>query len=302
MRIDRRVNLGKTVLAFGLLLIAAAISCKSTKQNLNKPVETPAQPSPTPVSQSPFDVVDSKLIEKLSPFDHNRKEHKTRTQDCAYCHRRPDNSPTPIFPGHSACLECHSKDFNTKTSQVCVVCHKTPLDAQASRISFPGRLAQFGIKSFSHQTHSNPEKMKDQMDASKMPGGVPECNVCHSFEGDNVRANFPHHPQCYDCHSHEPGQKFGDCGVCHARREESLQSPGIGSAFALYNFRHGPHINKAKCDRCHKTTELPENTPRPDIASISTARGQKHHSTCWTCHVQAKESVCTKCHVGSLPF
>lgn len=290
------------MLTTAVCLLAVALACKSTKQSLNRNDNSgPPPPAPT-ASTSPFDVVESKVIDQTSPFNHSRKEHRTKTQDCAFCHRRTDNSPTPIFPGHSACLECHSKDFNNPSSKMCVVCHKTPIDAQATRISFPARLAEFGIKSFSHRTHLSAEKMKDQMQAGAMPNGAPDCAACHKFEADNVRASFPHHPECYSCHSHQPGQKLGDCGTCHATRSASLQSPGIGTAFTLYNFKHGPHINKAKCDRCHKTSEAAPPETRPDVFSISTARGQKHHSACWTCHVQAKESVCTKCHVGSLPF
>jgi len=293
----------RVVLMVGLVVLALVGACKSTKQNLNKAPEPASQaPAAAPAAQSPFDVVDSKLIEKVSEFDHSRKEHRTKTQDCAFCHRRPDNSPTPVFPGHSACIECHNKDFNAPTSKVCVVCHKTPVDAQGTRISFTTKLGEFGLKSFSHRAHANQEKMKGDMETAKLAGAAPDCAACHRMESDIVRAAFPHHPECFVCHSHQPGQKFGECGTCHARKQESLQSPGLGSAFTLYNFRHGPHITKAKCDRCHKPADVPENAPRPDILAINTARGQKHHSTCWTCHVQAKESVCSKCHVGSTPF
>jgi hypothetical protein len=142
-----------------------------------------------------------------------------------------------------------------------------------------------------------------------MPDDKPSCTFCHNFEGSATAAKFPTHPECYSCHSHQPKTaqnegKLGDCGVCHTRREDSLVATrGPGQALSLYNFRHSAsHLKAGACDRCHKTTEVAAKAVRADIQEISTARGQRHHSTCWTCHVQAREAVCTKCHVGSLPF
>jgi hypothetical protein len=284
-----------------MLLLAGLLACRSTKQNLNKRDEAP--PPPVTTSQSPFDLVESKLIDSGSPFDHNRKEHKTKTQDCAFCHQRPNNDPTPVFPSHGACIECHQKDFNNSSSKMCAVCHKTPVDAQATRISFPARQEQFGIKSFSHRDHANPDKMKGQMDASLMQSGAPRCESCHRFDSSGLAATFPRHPDCYVCHAHQPGGKFSECGACHAKETEAMQySATLGTAFKLYNFRHGPHLKGATCDKCHQTMEVAAKQARPDIGEINTARGQQHHSSCWKCHVNAKEPVCTKCHVGSLPF
>jgi hypothetical protein len=47
------------------------------------------------------------------------------------------------------------------------------------------------------------------------------------------------------------------------------------------------------------TVEVPAGQPRPDIAKINTATGQRHHSSCWSCHVEAKEPSCSKCHTLS---
>src|SRR5690349_19149753 len=104
-----RSEISKRIIVFAAFILMACVwACRSTKQNLNKPIDN-APPS-APVSQSPFEIVDSKLIDVVSPFDHNRKEHKAKTQDCSACHVRASNDPTPLFPGHSACLECHKKD------------------------------------------------------------------------------------------------------------------------------------------------------------------------------------------------
>ena len=297
----KRETSKRIVAAMAVILFVCLWACKSTKQNVNKPPEGANPPAPA-ASQSPFEIVDSKVIETVSPFDHNRKEHKTKTQDCGACHERASNDPKPVLPGHPACFECHAKDFSNLESKMCVVCHKTP-PTKASLIEFPARMSQFGLKRFSHRDHMNPEKMKGQMDPGKMADGAVKCDICHRFDGEGLKASMPKHADCYSCHAHQPGEKLAGCAACHTRKSEGMQYDAtLGTAFKLYNFKHRSHLKAAACDRCHKTVEVPPDKPRSDILDINTARGQRHHSTCWTCHVQAKESVCSKCHVSSLPF
>jgi decaheme cytochrome c component MtrC/MtrF-like protein len=296
-----RSDTSTRIAAVAFILFAGFWACRSTKQNLNKPIESP--PPTAPVSQSPFDVVDSKVIGVVSPFDHNRKEHKAKTQDCSACHARSSNDPVPMWPGHSACFDCHVKDKTNLESKMCIVCHKIPVDTQGTRIAFPSKLVQFGLKRFSHRDHANPEKMKGQMDADKMPEGAPRCDFCHRFDNQGLKASMPKHPECYACHAHQPNEKFAACGACHINKPNAMQyGATLGTAFSLYNFRHGPHLKTAACDRCHKSVEVPADQPRTDILKINVDRGQRHHSTCWTCHVQAKEPVCSKCHVSGTPF
>jgi hypothetical protein len=282
------------------VIVAAAIglvgaACRSTKQNLNKNVEeSPA--TATSNSNSVQAVAESKLIDRDIPFNHNRKEHKTR--DCKSCHQRFEKDEIPKFPSHSACIDCHQKDYTATTSRMCGVCHKTPLETQPQLAIFPARLVQFGIKGFSHKNHMDPAKTRDQMTIA----ATVDCQTCHKFDDRVIQAGFPNHQQCYSCHIHQAGGKFSACGDCHADTLVSVKyTHGMGTALSLYNFKHGPHIKKASCDRCHKTVELTAQQPS-DILRISTARGLKHTSACWSCHVQARETVCTKCHVGSLPF
>lgn len=317
MKNDAAKLLKQIVTIAALALIVSVGACRSKKENLNKPADNSnAAPAAQPASPSAFDVVDSKVIEKQSPFDHSRKEHQTKTRDCAFCHQRKDNSATPVFPSHPACIECHQKDFTNRQSRMCEVCHTTPVDAKGTLIEFPKKQAEFGLKGFSHRQHTDAEKMKGQMaDGS----GVPACDKCHAFDEGKVVAGFPHHPECFSCHAHQGGQaaqpvaaasagqankSLADCGTCHVKRDQAIAfSRGTGPAFALYNFRHGPHLAKSgDCAKCHKTTEASAQPVRADMTEINVARGQRHHSGCWNCHVTAKESACTKCHKSSVPF
>jgi hypothetical protein len=283
------------IIGTAAILLISALACRSTKQPAaNKAAEAP-RPAPQTAAPSPFDVKESAVIERTSPFKHTRAEHQTKTKDCAFCHQRLDNGVTPAFPGHSACIECHARDFTNTSSQMCVVCHKSPVDARGTRISFPAKTSEFGIKGFSHKQHMDPKKMSGETE-------TPKCSTCHqSTEG--AAASFPKHQQCYSCHVHQANQKFGECGVCHADTKLALKfTSGRASALGLYNFKHGPHTKKASCDRCHRQIETAPKQVLADIQTISAGRGQRHTSACWSCHVQAKEPVCTKCHRGSLPF
>jgi hypothetical protein len=294
MRDDMTRGLRLIIIGAAAILLISALACRSTKQPAaNKAAEAPQ--APPQAAPSPFDLKESVVIERTSPFNHTRAEHQTKTKDCAFCHQRLDNGVTPVFPGHSACIECHAKDFTNTSSQMCVVCHKSPVDAQGTRISFPAKTSEFGVKGFSHKQHMDPKKMAGETE-------TPKCSTCHqSTEGG--AASFPNHQQCYSCHVHQANQKFGECGVCHAGTKLALKfTSGRGSALGLYNFKHGPHTKKASCDKCHRQIETAPKQVLADIQTISAGRGQRHTSACWSCHVQKKESVCTKCHRGSLPF
>jgi hypothetical protein len=283
----------KRIIAVTAIILFGAWACRSNLQNLNRTVES----APPAVSQSAFDIVDSKVIEVISPFDHTRRDHKTKSLDCSACHVRANNDPKPVMPGHPACIECHLRDFTSKEPKMCIVCHRMPLDAQFSRTEFPARLTQFGIRAFSHRDHSNSEKMRNQMDMQMMPEGAPKCDFCHRFDDLGLKASMPEHPECYSCHEHQPNEKLDACVSCHIRKSGGMQYYATpGRAFTLYNFKHGPHLKKADCDKCHLTVEVPAGQPQPDILAINTAPGQRHHSSCWNCHVESREAVCSKCH------
>ncbi len=311
MRNDISKWLRLAVALTGITLIGVMMACRESakNQNTDSTNNTNSQSAPpvTPIGTPIVDPADAKTMLTLSPFNHNRPEHKK--QACILCHKRTDEkTDAPIFPGHDACDRCHL-EILTPTAQteskLCVACHAPgaiELMPNTKFVDFTTRLKQFGIrgtvkdrKGFSHRDH---------MDPAKMPAGteVAKCDTCHKVNG--VNATMPSHPQCYSCHTHQKGQKLGECEVCHTSPENSLKySRSVGAAFSLYRFSHGSHTPaaiKASCDRCHRLIESPAEN-RSDILQISTARGQRHRSSCWTCHVQAKESVCTKCHVGGPP-
>jgi hypothetical protein len=317
---SKRIKLTIGVAIF-LVMIAA---CKSSQQNLNKSNEQPPPVAPEQSAPTGF-VKEANFITpgNKSTYDHFRDGHKQLT-DCGECHKRDTKNPAaPVSlqpgheywqPYHDACSRCHKTDrekYNlteagtTKANPFCGGCHTDPPVAISADQTFKAKLLEYpkkneefgimgGVKGFSHKTHMDQAKMGNDVNIS--------CGLCHDVKSNPTQATFGKHQQCYQCHTHQAGQKLGDCGICHINATQAVKySPGMGSA-ANYKFRHSAsHLKAASCERCHKTLEPPAE-PRVDIQQISTARGQKHSSACWTCHVQKKEAVCSKCHTGSLPF
>lgn len=286
-----------------LTLIAGTLigvyACKKPQHTAAEPAaEVTASPTPNPESEI-VGAAPAKLLEQDLKFDHNRIEHKK--QDCTLCHKRAaDNSPMSRFPNHPACLACHAADFTSANLKVCVVCHSSNHPSKDDVKAFPMTLGQFGLKGFSHKNH---------LDAGKMPAGtaVPKCSDCHKFDAQFVQASFPDHPQCYSCHTHQPGEKLATCQTCHIDRAQAMNiRKGTGPAKALYNFTHGGHFRQASvgqdCQKCHHLAATAASGNLPDIGQINTARGQHHTSACWSCHVPAKEPLCSKCHVGGTPL
>ena len=278
-------------------LFAAALTVSSCARRTEHQTASvvPANPNPAKRTQN-------------AVFDHFSSGHARVA--CEDCHTRSLNDPVstePRRPMHSACSNCHSAEnyLTASTSEpLCVTCHPAggTLDAKLRTqvLPFPKQLRQFGANAaFSHRTHTDEAKMA----AHKANYG---CGFCHTRGDDLAPQTLPSHAECYSCHIHEAGQKFGRCENCHAPANQSISfNRGQGAAGKDYNFQHATHEKRKDgsliaCNTCHPLTASP---PRmSDIALPVPARGQQHQSTCWgTCHIQKDETRCGKCHVQGLP-
>jgi hypothetical protein len=301
----------RKLIAAGLALgaVLCAMACHSRARPEGETRHETNAGAPPAVAPQPFQVA-AALLQKESKFDHARREHKSVA--CSQCHRRDERDPANPIPGrpyHDACVNCHARENFLEASSkspLCAVCHGagTTLDAleKVALRDFPKTLGAFGLKGFSHRTH---------LDSSKAPSGkAPSCGDCHRFDNRMSVASFPQHQECYGCHTHQAGQKLGDCGVCHVEAKSALRfERGLGATTFQYNFKHSSHLNlagvKSNCAVCHKTNERPA-TPqsldaRPDIVRGVVSRGQRHQSACWNCHEQSREPVCAKCHLNGFP-
>jgi hypothetical protein len=316
----------KLAVAFAVVaLTISVVACggreREAKDNTNAVASnTNSAAPPTAPTSAPADSIkeakETPVQVTAKSFNHFTTEHKK--QECTLCHKRAKETATaPVFPYHDACNGCHI-ELSAATSEIgrsklCIVCHQAdpkgtllPISREnASLITFRKDLKQFGLrgpstgfKGFSH---------KDHMDPAKMPAGTEaaKCDDCHKVEG--INASMPSHPECYKCHTHQKDQKFGACNVCHTDTKEGVTlqySRSVGSSYTFANFKHsshGPRVIKGDCDRCHRLLDAPPAPTRSDILAVSTSRGQRHNSSCFSCHSRQREVVCSKCHLGGPP-
>jgi hypothetical protein len=288
---------------FGLGVLALSLALASCSRQ----TESPASSSPPASSSSPPPVMPAKRTHS-AVFDHTQPEHSKMT--CESCHARSLSNPSRVEPErspHTACSGCHSSEnyLDTSTSEpLCATCHPANQILDVSRttrvLPFPERLNQFGVRAFSHRDHMDEAKM------SPHPASY-GCEYCHAGVVGAAPKRFPAHNECYGCHIHQAGQKFGRCEDCHAAAKQSIAfSHAPGAADRDYNFRHSGHTKRKDgspipCATCHGLKT--ETQKLSDIARIEPTRGLHHTSSCWgTCHMQKEETRCEKCHVAGVPI
>jgi len=103
-------------------------------------------------------------------FKHSSQRHASLA--CTSCHQRKDNSATPSFPGHKACLSCHSGQFVTPNVPMCVICHTDVNNANPPLRSFPAKFNESFNARFDHAQH---------MTGAARPANG--CTACHGRAG-----------------------------------------------------------------------------------------------------------------------
>ncbi len=236
-----------------------------------------------------------------STFKHSSQRHASL--ECTSCHQRKDNSATPSFPGHKACISCHAGQFVTAGVPMCVICHTDVNSANPPLRSFPTRFKEsFNVK-FDHAQH---------MTGSARPASG--CVACHTRSGRGatlgILAGIAAHNQCYICHTPsskaQSGRELASCGVCHDQKPYSRTSTNARSFhFAFSHAKHGSGQRLA-CADCHTLT-----AGAPQSSQVSSPLPFEHFAsvrgkTCLTCH-NGKRSFggdlafkdCRRCHTSA---
>lgn len=237
-----------------------------------------------------------------SSFKHTSQRHASLA--CTSCHERKDNSATPIFPGHKACVSCHTGQFVSAAVPMCVICHTDVNSGNPPLKSFPAKFNEsFNVK-FDHAQHMN--------GAARPASG---CAACHSRSGGRATAltiptGMAAHNQCYTCHTpsskSSAGRELASCGVCHAQKAYSRTSTNA-RAFR-YAFNHAKHSSgqRLACADCHLLTAgLPQSrqvsSPQP-LEHFASARGK----SCLSCHNGQRSfggdlafKDCRRCHTSA---
>ena len=237
-----------------------------------------------------------------SNFKHASQRHASL--ECTSCHQRKDNSATPQFPGHKACLSCHTGQFVAPSIPMCLICHTNVKSSNPPLQSFPARFNEsFNVK-FDHAQH---------MTGAARPASG--CAACHARSGRRaVAMSIPFgiaaHSQCYECHTpsskSQSGKEIASCGICHDQKPYSRTTTNARSfRFAFSHAEHGSR-QRLDCADCHALTAgLPQSrqvsSPLPFEHFASTRR-----KTCLSCHDGNRSfggdlafKDCRRCHTSA---
>ena len=231
-----------------------------------------------------------------SNFSHSIPQHASLA--CDSCHRREDNSAEPRLPGHKACTDCHTAQFTTSGSALCLNCHTNVESNNPPLKAFPG-LKNFGMR-FDHLQHMSGEAQPRQ-----------GCSACHQPMRRGVAVSIPvglaAHNNCYQCHTpnaQSGGRNIGSCGVCHALGgygRASTGSPAYRVSFS--HAGHGPRQG-LRCDNCHQVRSGVPRTQQVTAPSPTQHFGSGRAQSCMSCHNNRRAfggddfSACKRCHTG----
>jgi c(7)-type cytochrome triheme protein len=238
-----------------------------------------------------------------SNFKHTSQRHTSLA--CTACHERTaDNSAKPVFPSHSACINCHGNQFFSSSSPMCTICHSDVNTAKAPLKSFPSNFKErFNVK-FDHAQH---------MTAAARPKNG--CAACHAAGlnrgvGISILNGLGAHSQCYICHTPSSksasGKELASCGVCHDQKGYARTSTNAAAFRASFSHaKHGPR-QRLECAACHSLT-----AGLPQGKQVSSPRTAEHFAvgggqSCLSCH-NGKRSFggdlafkdCRRCHAGA---
>ena len=227
--------------------------------------------------------------------------HRTRAHadiNCNSCHQRSDNSITPKFAGHSACIDCHLTQFVTPQSPMCAICHSNVQNSPPPMRAFPTNFKeQFNMK-FDHAAHNR-------------GGGRPAqgCVACHkpirAGVAQSIPVNLNAHNQCYSCHTPNRvvgGRDIGSCNMCHSL--SGYRRTSTNAVAFQANFSHSDHGARQRlgCADCHSVKAGAQQTKQVSSPIVAEHFSSSRAMSCMNCHNDKRAfgernfANCKRCH------
>ncbi len=236
-------------------------------------------------------------LQNYERFSHSVRAHADAS--CISCHQRNDNSITPQFAGHSACINCHLTQFLTPQSQMCAICHSNVQSSPAPMRSFPTNFKENFNMKFDHAAHNT---------GDGRPGDG--CVACHKplkrgGAGLSIPVNLNAHNQCYSCHTPNRvvgGRDIGSCNVCHS--VSGYRRTSTGAAAFQASFSHATHSSKQKlsCSDCHTIKAGAAQSRQVSSPIVAQHFSSNRAMKCMTCHNDKRAfgdrnfASCKLCH------
>jgi len=220
----------------------------------------------------------SNNLQNYGTFSHSVRAHADI--NCNSCHQRTDNSITPRFAGHSACINCHLTQFVTPQSPMCAICHSNVQSASAPLRAFPAKFNERFNMKFDHAAHNR--------GAGRPANG---CVACHKpLRGGvalSIPANLNAHSNCYSCHTPNRvvgGRDIGSCSMCHS--QAGYRRTSTSAAAFQASFSHADHgaRQRLNCADCHSITAGAPQTRQVSSPVVGQHFSSNRAMKCMTCH------------------
>ena len=234
-----------------------------------------------------------------SNFKHSSEKHASIS--CTACHQRSDNAAQPSFPGHSACINCHRKEFFTSQTPLCSICHTDVSSNKPPLKAFPTTFKEPFNAKFDHAQHLSA--------AVRPKNGCAACHAGSRAAAMTIPATLNAHSQCYSCHTQgsksTSGRDLAACGVCHEQKNyQRTSTNALAFRAAFSHVKHGPK-QRLECSACHTVT-----AGLPQSRQVSSPKTAEHFAagsgqSCLSCHNGKRAfggdlafNDCRRCHTG----
>jgi c(7)-type cytochrome triheme protein len=243
----------------------------------------------------------NRVAEDYSKFSHTSDRHSRLA--CASCHQRADNSATPRFPGHKACMDCHTAQFFTPGIPMCNICHSSLSSDNPPLRAFPAKFNESFNAKFDHAQH-------DTGEARPAAG----CAACHTNAlrrgvAMTIPARLTAHNTCYQCHTpgktSASGRDISSCATCHDLAPyRRTQTNAVAFNVSFSHAEHG-YKQRLNCADCHSL-----RAGLPQTKQVSSLRASQHFAparvaSCAACHNNKRAfgekdfGDCKRCHTGA---
>ena len=218
-------------------------------------------------------------VQNYATFSHSVRAHADI--NCNSCHQRPDNSATPRFAGHAACIDCHLNQFVTPQSPLCAICHSNVQTSPAPLKNFPANFNERFNMKFDHAAHNTGDGRPSE-----------GCAACHqpTRRGSanlSIPVNLNAHNNCYTCHTpnrNYGGRDIGSCNTCHALG--GYRRTSTNAAAFQASFSHAQHSARQKlaCADCHSVKAGMPQSRQVTSPVLAQHFSSNRATNCMTCH------------------
>jgi hypothetical protein len=179
-------------------------------------------------------------VAAATTFGHGTHRAHYNMGQCSACHAGGLDWKA-LAPGkkdHRPCQDaCHSAEFRTRNSRICLVCHEHNDPFAPNPLRKPGGRGEFRLGAVPHPPH--------------VGAGV-SCAACHAAEVGAPATGPTGHALCGKCHTEGQKVSLASCLACHVSLADPLPQKLVRPFSTRARFKHDAQHRSAGCDGCHR--------------------------------------------------